>query len=63
MLAGRLSDQMSSELGYYFRVVAELYFLEVSINIIMTKACKSLQIQCFWAIIKEKHFKHRDNGG
>ncbi len=32
MLAGRLSDKMSSELGYYFRVVAELYFLEVSMK-------------------------------
>ena len=32
MLAGRLSDKMSSELGYYFRVVDELYFLEVSMK-------------------------------
>ena len=28
MLAGRLSDKMSSELGYYFIVIGEFFILE-----------------------------------
>lgn len=50
MLAGRLSDKMSSELGYYLEVIAELLFFWGGVN----QVCKRNKMIYFKKTGKEK---------